>query len=148
MERINLGYSVKNIPFTNERKYKLQLVEKIEAVIKRMRWKAIFCNTPSEERQPNIETYGLKSSNCPRQVKELIPFENDLMQLAKDIKFRRTKNNFQVRLKEDIRNITNSDKTLTAADKTSNMYKLSKDQYNHLKQIAITSTYKKTSRKV
>ena len=148
MERINLGYSVKNIPFTNERKYKLKLVEKIEAIIKRMRWKAIFCNTPSEERQPNIETYGLKSSNCPRQVKELIPFENDLMQLAKDIKFRRTNNDFQVRLKEDIRNITNSGKTLTAADKTSNMYKLSKDQYNHLKQNAITSTYKKTSSKV
>ena len=44
MERINFGYSVKNIPSASEREYKLKLIEKIEAVIKRMRWKAIFFN--------------------------------------------------------------------------------------------------------
>ena len=89
MERINFGYSVKNIPLTNERNYKAKLIERIEMVIKRMRWKAIFFNEKKEELPNESETYGLKTSNCPKQVKELIPFETDLIQLAKDIKFRK-----------------------------------------------------------
>ena len=38
-----------------------------------------------------------------------------------------------------------SDKTLTPADKTSNMYRLTKEQYNQLKHSAVTSTYKKAN---
>ena len=38
--------------------------------------------------------------------------------------------------------IRTSDKTLTFTDKTSNMYRLSKDQYNMLLNNSITSTYK------
>ena len=36
-----------------------------------------------------------------------------------------------------------SNKTLTPADKISNMYKLTKDEYNHLLDNAVTATYKK-----
>ena len=32
----------KNIPIPTETQYKVQLIEKIEAVIKRMRWKEIY----------------------------------------------------------------------------------------------------------
>ena len=148
MERINLGYSTKNVPIPNERSYKLQLVEKIESVIKAMRWKAILCNTPNNDKPPRNANYGLKSVSCPSQVKELVPFENDLMQLVKDIKFRRTTNPLQRKMREDIRNIKSSDKTLTSADKTSNMYRLSKEHYNQLKHNAITSAYKKASDKI
>ena len=148
MERVNFGYSIKNIPLANERNYRLQLVEKIEAAIKRMRWKAIFFNPESEDTQIYCETYGLKSSKCPKQVKELIPFENDLLQLAKNIKFRKTTNNFQKQMKVDIKKMKNSSKTFTPADKTSNMYKLTKDEYNKFKQNAVTSTYKKASRMI
>ena len=147
MERINFGYSVKNIPLTNERNYKEKLIEKIEAVIKRMRWKALFFN--EQNKVPNkSETYGLKTANCPKQVKELIPFEADLIQLAKDIKFRKTTSTFQKRMKEDIRNIRSSDKTLTPADKTTNLYRISKDQYKQLKQNAVTASYKKTNNNI
>ena len=41
MEKINLGYSIKNIPIGSGKNCTLKLVEKIEQVIKRMRWKAI-----------------------------------------------------------------------------------------------------------
>ena len=66
MEKINFGYSVKNIPLNNERNYKLRLIEKIEAVIKRIRRKATFydaCNERAhkEEVEDKVETYGLKS---------------------------------------------------------------------------------------
>ena len=42
MEKLNFGYSLKNIPTPDEKSYKLRLLEKIEIFIKKMRWIAIF----------------------------------------------------------------------------------------------------------
>ena len=42
MEAIDFGYSMKNIPITSKHRYKLKLTEKVESVLKRMRWKANF----------------------------------------------------------------------------------------------------------
>ena len=49
MEKVNLGYSTKNIPYPNERSYKAKLIEEMEALVKRMRWKAIFFNARNEQ---------------------------------------------------------------------------------------------------
>ena len=147
MEKINLGYSIKNIPIPNERTYLLQLVEKIEAVIKRMRLKAIYFNKDNNEQDIQVsEKYGLKSENCPAQQTELVPFENDLINLIKEIKFREVKNDFQKKLSNDIKKITSSSKTVTPADKTSNMYRLEKEQYQKLLKDEITSKYKRANR--
>ena len=110
MERLNLGYSTKNIPFANQRNYKVQLVDKIEVLIRRMRWKASFflCRSEDEEDRPcHKETYGLKSQKCPASIKEMSQFENELLQLAKDIRFRELRSHFQSRLKEDVKMIRN-----------------------------------------
>ena len=142
MEKLNLGYSLKNIPIPSQRSYKLKLMEKTEMVIKRMRWKAIFCD--SEESVPK-NTYGLKTLKTPSQVKELLAFENDLLNMVKNVKFeegyRRTP--FQEKLRKDIGTITKSKKTMTKADKTSNMYRLTKAEHDKLVNDAVTSTYKK-----
>ena len=67
-------------------------------VITRMRWKAVHFNN-NEKTDNNIEDntewYGLKSPCSPRQVKELIPFENDSVELIRNIKFRKIRNTFQ-----------------------------------------------------
>ena len=42
MDPIDFGYSMKNIPITTKQRYKILLTEKVESVLKRMRWKAIF----------------------------------------------------------------------------------------------------------
>ena len=42
MEKVNFSYSMKNIPIPDEKSYKLQLIQKIEDLIKKIRWKAIF----------------------------------------------------------------------------------------------------------
>ena len=151
MERVNLGYSVKNIPTPSERAYKKQLIESIEAVIKRMRWKATFfdpnrveTSAPEEE----VETYGLKTARCPAQINSMKKFESDLMSISDNISFRRDSNDLQKRMKKDMKDMKNSNKTLTPADKTTNLYRLSKDQYENLKTNAITSTYKKASIKL
>ena len=75
-------------------------------------------------------------------------FEQDLFALTKKIKFQETICNFQNEIKRDIDKIKLSSKTLTPADKTSNMYKLSKETYNHLLQNSITKTYKKAKKHV
>ena len=64
MEKLQFDYSYKNIPIPSERNYKLQLMDKIELVIKRLRWKAHFYNEKKDvkenETQAIPETYGLK----------------------------------------------------------------------------------------
>ena len=75
MEKINFEYSMKNIGIPQNKTYLLQLIGKTEMVIKRMRWK-VLCNGKKETNRIITEWYGLKSLNTPKQVKELIPFEN------------------------------------------------------------------------
>ena len=103
MEKFNFGYSIKNIAIPSERAYKIQLMQKIELVIKRMKWKVIFASEGSEEfclKEQN--TYRLKSPKCPPIVKELSAFENDLCELVNKIKFRRYNCEFQNKLNKDI----------------------------------------------
>ena len=63
-------------------------------VIKRTRWKPIQFST-NEDIVRKTEWYGLKSLSSPRPVKELTPFENELISLIKNIKFRKVRNHFQ-----------------------------------------------------
>ena len=91
------------------------------------------------------ETYGLKSPKTPPPINELAAFENDLIELVKNIKFRAVQNQLQRTLKSDIKSIQQSSKALTPADKTSNMYRLTKEEYNKTRRNAITSTYKKAN---
>ena len=101
---------MKNIPIPTEKQYKLQLVNKIEMVIKRMRWKALFFdnnNNNNANNDKNVmiiqekrnDTYGLKSGNCPPTVKELNDFESDLFDLVKIVKFKNIRCDFQNKLK-------------------------------------------------
>ena len=67
-------------------------------LITRLRWKAIHFdnkNSKDNSKEENTERYGLISLYSPRQVKELIPFENDLVELIRNIKFRKIRNTFQ-----------------------------------------------------
>ena len=88
------------------------------------------------------------STKYPQQVKELVSFEEDQIALVKNLKFRKVDNKFQRTLPKDLKGIRSSNKTLTAADKTSNMYRLSKEEYPNLLKNAITSKYKKTDKDI
>ena len=88
MEKVNFGYSLMNIPTPNERTYKLQLIEKIELFLNKLRWKAIFFINKSMETTESCAsglTYDLKSNKCHPQLKELTPFEDDLVDLVKTL---------------------------------------------------------------
>ena len=135
MEKLNFGYSLKNIPTLDEKSYKLRLLEKIEIFIKKLRWKAVFFinnNKKAPEDYKQGFSYGLKSGRSPPQVKDLIQFEDDLVRIVKELKFRKVKNNFQKMLRKDKKQVQTSKKTLTPADKTFNMYRLNNSEYQNL----------------
>ena len=68
--------NLKNIPIPTQESYLLQLMEKIEMAIKRVRWKTIqFSN--NEDNNSKTEWYALKSLSSPRPMKELTPFKNE-----------------------------------------------------------------------
>ena len=69
-----------------------------------------------------------------------------ILLMVKNIKFCKVRNNFQMKLHEDLKEVRSSKKTLTFADKTSNMYRLDKKQYRRLLQNAVTATCKKSNK--
>ena len=131
MEKINFNYSLKNIPVPSKSSYKLKLIDKIESVIKRMRWKAhFFINGDSTETKK--ETYGFKSKQYPSQIKELDMFEKDLFELIKSVKFRNSNDEFHNEMKDDINKIKPSSNVFIPADKTTNTYELTPKEYKKL----------------
>ena len=106
-----------------------------------MRWKAHFF-VKGEKNQENTNHFGLSSNKTPPTILELKPFEEDLLKLLENIKFRDTKNHFQETLANDLKKINSSDKIFVFADKTRNIYESSLvDTYNKLLHDNITKTY-------
>ena len=84
---------MKNIPLPSEKLYKTVLIEKVEVLIKRVRWKAhLYENIGLNTSNPL--NYILISRKSPPQHKDLMQFENDWLELIKGIKFKKLKNKF------------------------------------------------------
>ena len=61
-------------------------------------------------------------------------FENNLIAVVKNIRLRNYNNLFQTKFNKDIKSLRNSNKTVTFADKTTNLYRLTKEENNKLLQ--------------
>ncbi len=70
------------------------------------------------------------------------PFENDVINLIENIKFRNAENQFQISLANDLKKINSSPNIFVFADKTRNIYETSLDTYNKLMHDNITKAYK------
>ena len=68
--------------------------------------------------------------------------------MLKLIEFPKVENLFLTKLKNDIKTVNQSKKTLTLADKTSNMYRLSKEEHQQLLTNEVTPTYKKANNSI
>ena len=151
MERINLGYSLKNIPIPSQKSYLKSFISKVDSFIHRIRWKAFFFERNAEDTNKSTDNnnddtnanFGFKSDKTPPQHPALIPFENDLYSLIDSISFSSHKNTFQRKLAKDIKEIRNSKSVLVEADKTTNIYKMSPESYRKLLTDNITKEYKK-----
>ena len=145
MEKFEIEYSMKNIPIPSQRQYKIQLISKAEKLIQRMRWKTLeFLGKLSSDNNNN-QTFGFPSTKCVPPANELADFEKDMMLMVKNIQFRKISNNFQQKLKDDIRDIKSINKVFVPADKSRNIYKLENEQYSKLLRENVTKTYKKSN---
>ena len=82
--------------------------------------------------QNGTEKYSFETNKCLPALEELGEFESDLVSMVKNIEFRPVRNNFLDKLKNNIKEINNTDELLINADKSTNIYKFSKDQYKKL----------------
>jgi hypothetical protein len=122
-------------------------IDKTEQFLKRLRWKDYFFLNPTEK--STKEAYGFKTRNSPKQVNELKPFEDGILDLIQDITFRDTKCGFLNVLSSDIKtNIRESNRLLVPADKTTNYYAMNTDSYNKLITENMTKTYKRSIDKI
>ena len=80
----------------------------------------------NENHDSKTEWYGLRSLSSPKPVKEVTPFENELISLVKNIRYRKVRNHFQNQQQEDLRRMKASNKTMTFADKTTSIYRLTR----------------------
>jgi len=146
MERINFGYSTKNIKIPKQKGYLKRLIHAAEKLTRRMRWKAYFYLNP--DKSSNIkETYGFKSHKSPPVVTELQEFENNMFELVRSVKFKPTrKDQFRQQLSSDSEQIMKSENLLVPADKTTNYYKVGSDKYNQLLAKHVQKDYKRTTR--
>ena len=148
MEKLSYDYSLKNIPTPNKISYQVKLVEKIESVLKRMRWKAHFFSSDDEAARERKETFGFKSRFYPPQSADLESFEKDVLDIIKSIEFKETTDEFQKKLKADISEIKQSPDVLVFADKTNNIYKMTPENHDKLVKENITKVYKKAPQKL
>ena len=142
MEKLSFDYSLKNIRLPDKRSYQLNLIEKIESVLKRMRWKAHFFLSKENQQPETMKTYGFKSRNHPPQITLLEEFEKDLYGIVTSIKYRNINSNFQEKLKSDISKIRSSANMFIFADKTNNIYEMKPQDHEKLIMENITKTYR------
>ena len=145
-QQVNFGYSVKNIPISNQREYKQNLIVKTRKFLRNMNFRAkAFLGKlkPSEK-----EYYGFKTTKEPSRIPEMREFEDKMLDLVQNVEFHQNlhhKISFQQKLNNDIRNIKSDKNIYVKADKTTNFYKMSKERYDQLLSASIQKTYKKCS---
>ena len=76
MEKIEFGYSLKNIGLPSQREYLSQLTHSCEKFVRNLRWRANFFLKPSSK--PEKETYGFRSIKAAPKIKELKKLEEYL----------------------------------------------------------------------
>ncbi len=131
MRQFRFDYSLKKIPTPSQDAYLRNLIEKVESVLKRMRWKAHFFLKGDKISDQN-NAFGLPSNKTPPTILEIKSFENNVINLIENIKFQNAENQFQISFANDLKKINLSPKIFVFADKTIYIYEPSLDTYNKL----------------
>ena len=74
MEKLDIDYTLKNIPIPSNKSYLMKLTEKIENIVKRMYWRAYFFLQEKHESNIQREDFRFQSKNTPPQCKHMEAF--------------------------------------------------------------------------
>ena len=148
MEKVNLGYSTKNIPLPRKDEYLKRFIENTEHFICQLRWKANYFLNGTES--TTNKSYGFKSRNSPPQIIELIYLLKKIWpDLYRTSNSRTLNPASRKKLNCDIKNkIKNPNTLLIPADKTTNFYTMNPSSYDKLVKENVTKTYKKSNVKL
>ena len=97
----------------------LRLCHRVHAVIQRLLH--VLCDALCPSVDVLIHCCRGCLPNSPPHVAEMKAFEDDLVKMMENVKFRRVNGPFQNDLREKARSISKSDKVIVKADKTSNL---------------------------
>ena len=91
MQLVNFDYSLKNIPISSNQSYLKSIFDKIESLIRRMRWKVHFydSNNTENKNSPNFN-FEFKSAVTPLQKEHFNAFD-----MVRCVEFRRSCNAFE-----------------------------------------------------
>ena len=141
---VRFGYSTKNIPIPSHKEFKLQLIHSVRKFFNNICWKLHFIKNPVEDNKKK-ESFGFKSIEKVPRHDELEPVQEALYDLVENIKFKKYTDPFQEKLKKDLEDFKNEPKVIVKADKTSNFYKIEKEEYQDLLDKSIQKEYKKAA---
>ena len=162
MEQLDFAgnYSFKNIPTPGKLEYMKQLVDSIEKLLRRMRWRAFYfiqigegnnsnngddTQCAEDKIDENIRFQRIfKSEAKPPFIEEMENFEKDLLELPKKLEYRKYSNPFQRTMKEDLSKIKreNMKNIIVPADKTRNYYVCNSQKYDKLLTENVSKEYR------
>ena len=149
MEQINFGgKSMKNIPYGSKKEYAKQMTHSVRKTLFAMRWAAFFyLGMNTKENEEEKETFGFPSQSKVPKIDELADFSNEVTDLIDKTKWRRnTSNPLQQEMRNIVRdNLTNNPNMIGKADKSSNWYNVTAEDYDRRFHDHITQDYKKGS---
>ena len=94
MEPVNFGYSMKNVPVHSNKDYLMRLIMSTEKFVRAIRWRTyFFLNPPTNSKQK--DTYGFNSTKTAPNITEINTFEDQLLEMIRNIRFKDNHNPFQ-----------------------------------------------------
>ena len=108
-----------------------------------MCWHAAFVLGIIQKPAEKKETYGFNTLNPPPIVPQLDSWKARLFSIVSNLEFRRSTNNQQKKMKEELKNMKNETKLFIKADKSNNYYKVEPEEYSELLKRDMEKGYKR-----
>ena len=141
MEAVNFNHSTKDIPVPMNKVYLNMFISSLETFFSKTVWR-LFKHLHPEKFQNKKEKFGFPSIKNPPTLKELEPFKEDLIDLAKNIRFRPHHSAFQNQLRTEVETIKDDANIIVSADKTHNHYRIDAQDYHEYVEKEVNSDYK------
>ena len=109
-----------------------------------MCWHAAFVLGIIQKPEEQKETYGFNTLTPPPIVPQLDSWKAKIFSIASNLEIRRSTNNQQKKMKEELQQMKNEKKLFIKADKTNKYYKVDPEEYSELLKRDIEKGYKKS----
>ena len=145
MEKLAFNISTKNIPIPPQKTYMKQLIDKTDNFVSRIRRKTDIFLFPWKYENPK-PSYGFRSTRTAPQSNLLKPFEDELFETIANLEFHEHRSQFQNKMAETVKTIKESKNVFVCADKTTNIYEVSPEDYEKLLLDNISKDYQQVNK--